>query len=41
MAGMAANCSREEIKACIKAVEMDKGKSGSTPKLSLKTTSKQ
>lgn len=40
MAGQAAHCSREEIRAAIKSAE--KNNSGGTPqKLPMKTTSKQ
>jgi hypothetical protein len=41
MAGQAANCSREEVRSAIKAVECNKGGSKSTPKMTMKTTSKQ
>lgn len=41
MAGQAAHCSREEVRAKIRAVETSKANTGSTPKMSLKTTSKQ
>lgn len=41
MAGQAAHCSREEVRSKISAVETNKGSGKSTPKMALKTTSKQ
>ncbi len=41
MAGQAASCSREEVRACISKVETNKGAAKSTPKMTMKTTSKQ
>lgn len=42
MAGQAATCSRDEVRACIKSVEKNANTSGSkAPKMAMKTTSKQ
>lgn len=41
MAGQAATCTRDEVRAAIKKVECSNSKGGSTPSMSLKTTNKQ
>lgn len=41
MAGQAATCTRDEVRAAIRKVECSKSNTGSAPSMSLKTTNKQ